>query len=146
MQLTKGQKDALVRKVMAIIEVKKEAKRKELIAQYKPSKEAKELVEKIKTLFAARAVYYKTLKDLGFSLDYNKVDISNSIKPLSLYNTNTDHDIDYFITEIRDAELGKTYNKQYRFPTEEDVIDELELLNIGKSFDVDAFLAKYQNL
>ena len=149
MQLSKGQKDALVRKVMTIIEEKKEQKRNELIAKYKPSKEAVELLERIKKYLSAKEKFFNTIKELGFIAKYSYVMFENDELLRSIGGDNyteSTRNFNDFAKFVRDADLAKKFNKEYTYPDEISVIDDIELLNIGKSFDVDAFLEKYKNL
>ena len=147
MQLTKGQKDALVRKVMTIVEAKKEAKREELRKDYKPSKEVQDLISRFKKFFEARKQFYDIVKKLGFRVEYSYVETGAD----DLYDIVVNFD-DKKITfadvenKIKERELGSMYNQMYPYPDEQSVFDELELQNLSKSFDVDAFLAKYQEL
>ena len=147
MTLTKGQKDALVRKVMAIVEAKKEAKREELRKGYKPSKEVQDFISRFKKFFEARKKFYDTVKELGFCVEYSYV--ASGVDDLYDISVNFgDKKITFADVEnkIKEKELGSMYNQIYTYPDEQSVIDELELQNISKSFDIDAFLAKYQNL
>ena len=147
MQLTKGQKDALVRKVMAIIEKKKEAKREELRKDYKPSKEANEMIARLKKLFEARKKFMDTIKELGFRPEYSYVHNGENDKfSFELRYIDKDTTFDLLAGRIRDNELGETFNSKFTYPAEWDVTDDIELLNLGKSFDIDAFLKKYEEL
>ena len=147
MQLTKGQKDALVRKVMAIIEKKKEAKREELRKDYKPSKEAKEMILRLGKLFDARKKFMDTIEELGFRPEYSYIQngINDKIS-FQLRYTDNDTTFDFLADRIRDNELGETFNSKFTYPDEWNVTDDIELLNLGKSFDSDAFLKKYEEL
>ena len=147
MQLTKGQKDAIVRKVMTIIEEKKEAKREELRKDYKPSKEATEFLARVKKFFKAREEYIKAVNSLGFAFGYCNVE-TNRDEPfyMSVNHSNKDASYENVEKEVFEKELSK-YNAEFKYPTQEEVYDEIELMNLSKSsFDVDAFLSKYQNL
>ena len=147
MQLTKGQKDALVRKVMSIIEEKKNQKREELRKDYKPSKEVTAYIKKLEKLFAAREQYHKVIKDCGFELNYSHVKAPlDSNFYLSIYHEKDELTLDKCFDRIRDNELGRIYDKQFSYPDECSVMDEIELLNLSKSFDVDSFLEKYKNM
>jgi len=147
MQLTKGQKDALVRKVMAIIDAKKEAKREELRKSYKPSKKASELITKIEKLLKARAQFYKTIDELGFRVNYTCIYTNNDCEfSFELQFNKKDAKLSDYADKIRDKELGKIYNKEFKYPVECDVIDDIELMSLSKSFNVDEFLKKYEDL
>ena len=150
MQLSKGQKDALVRKVMTIIEEKKEQKRNELIAKYKPSKEIVEILERIKKYLNAKEKFFNTIKELGFTAKYSYVAFENEVLSGSGIGsdsyTESTRNFDDYAKLVRNAYIAKKFNKEYTYPDETNVIDDIELLNIGKSFDVDAFLEKYRNL
>lgn len=147
MQLTKGQKDALVRKVMAIIDAKREAKREELRKSYKPSKEANEFLTKVEKLLKARAQFYKTIDELGFRINYNCIELKDNCEfGLDLPFSRKDAKLSDYSDNIRDKELGKIYNDKFKFPTECDVIDDIELMNLSKDFKIDEFLKKYEEL
>lgn len=150
MQLTESQKDALVRKAMSIINEKMDAKREELRKSYKPSKEAVAYLARVKKFLEARATYYKAVEELGFSIDSYSVKLGD--KELDI-DTSVHHylnldEVKYkdIAKRVEDKELDDLYNKKYTYPTEYDIMDELELSGLSKSFDIDAFLAKYQNL
>lgn len=150
MQFTKSQKDALVRKAMSIINEKMEAKREELRKSYKPSKKAVAYLARVKKFFEARTAYYKTVEELGFSINAYSVELGGNE---SIINTNVQHyngpvhlKYEDIVKKVEDKELGDLCNKKYSYPTEYDIMDELELSGLSKSFDIDAFLAKYQNL
>ena len=147
MTLTKGQKDALVRKAMAIVEAKKEAKREELRKGYKLSKEATEFLVRVKKFFKAREEYIKAVNSLGFAFGYCNVE-TNRDEPFYMSVNHSDKNASYEKVEndVVEKELSK-YNAVFKYPTQEEVYDEIELMNLSKSsFDVDAFLSKYQNL
>ena len=147
MQLTKGQKDAIVRKVMAIIDSKKEAKREELRKSYKPSKEANEFLTKVEKLLKARAQFYKTIDELGFRINYNCIETQNDCEfSLDLFFNKKDAKLSDYADKIRDKELGKIYNDRFKYPTECDVTDDIELMNLSKDFKIDEFLKKYEDL
>ena len=150
MQLTKSQKDALVRKAMGIINEKMEAKREELRKDYKPSKETTEFLSRVKKFFEARETYYKIVKELGFKVDTYSMQLG-SVKqdidiPIQHYKDSDMVKYEDVVKQVEDKELGNLYNKKYTYPTEYEIMDELELSGLSKSFDIDAFLAKYQNL
>ena len=147
MQLTKGQKDAIVRKVMAIIDTKKEAKREELRKSYKPSKEANEFLTKVEKLLKARAQFYKTIDELGFRINYNYIEIKSDCEfSLDLPFNRKDVKLSDYANKIRDNELSKIYNDMFKNPTECDVTDDIELMNLSKDFKIDEFLKKYEDL
>lgn len=147
MQLTKGQKDALVRKVMTIVEAKKEAKREELRKDYKPSKEAQDLISRFKRFFEARKQFYYIVKELGFRVEYSYVKTGEDDLYDIAVNFN-DKKITFADVEnkIKERDLGSMYNHMYSYPDAQSVFDELELQNLSKSFDVDAFMKKYEEL
>lgn len=149
MQLTKGQKDALVHKVMDIINKKKEEKREELKKNYKPSKEAVVLFNKAKQIIAARDAYVKAVKAAGMNFcSYNvetPYDYCGDSQKFSLcIRHNGTETIDSIYDSLMNQELSKI--SDVTFPEPNDIYDELELLNLDKSFDLNAFLAKYENL
>ena len=148
MQLTKGQKEAIVRKVMAIIDAKKEAKREELRKSYKLSKKASEFLTKVEKLLKARAQFYKTIDELGFRINYNCIDVNKSERGINfeLPFHKKDAKLSDYAEKIRDNELGEIYNDKFKYPTECDVIDDIELMNLSKDFKIDEFLKKYENL
>jgi len=148
MQLTKGQKEAIVRKVMAIIDAKKEAKREELRKSYKLSKKASEFLTKVEKLLKARAQFYKTIDELGFRINYNCIDVNKSECEINfeLPFNKKDAKLSDYADKIRDNELGEIYNDKFKYPTEFDVIDDIELMNLSKDFKIDEFLKKYENL
>jgi len=148
MQLTKGQKDALVRKVMDIINKKKEEKKEELKKNYKPSKEAVVLFNKAKQILEARNAYVKAVNATGLNFcSYNvetPYDYSDSDAfRLCIYHSGKET-TDSIYEAIMNHELNKI--NDIKFPEPNDIYDELELLNLDKSFDLNSFLAKYQNL
>ena len=148
MQLTKGQKDALVRRVMTIVNEKKEAKREELRKGYKPSKEAQEFISRLKKLITIRSNFIKQVKELGFEFEMEYSYLKCMIDDKYSFDVPYHREIDLnnYVEKIMNSDLDKMYNSQYKYPTEESVMDDLELTNLSKSFDVDAFLAKYENL
>lgn len=148
MQLTKGQKDAIVRKVMAIIDAKKEAKREELRKSYKPSKEAAILIKKLTKLYDLRMQYCAAVRELGFDVGHSTI-TCDALRKLNIYiyhEDNETNNIDKWKEAIRDKELGDIYNKQFNYPSEYDVIDDIELMNLSKDFKIDEFLKKYEDL
>ena len=147
MQLTKGQKDAIVRKVMAIIDAKREAKREELRKSYKPSKKASEFLAKVEKLLKARAQFYKTMDELGFRINYNCIELKDNCEfSFDLPFSKKDAKLSDYADNIRDKELGKIYNDKFKYPIECDVIDDIELMNLSKDFKIDEFLKKYEDL
>lgn len=149
MQLTKGQKDALVHKVMDIIAEKKEKKREELKKNYKPSKEATALFNKAKKIIEARDAYVKAVKATGLMFCSYDVetpyDYCGDSQKFSLcIRHNGTETIDNIYESIMNQELSKI--SDVRFPEPNDIYDELELQNLDKSFDLNSFLAKYENL
>ena len=147
MQLTKGQKDAIVRKVMAIIDAKREAKREELRKSYKPSKEANEFLIKVEKLLKARSQFYKTMDELGFRINYNCIEFKDDCEfSLDLPFSRKDAKLSDYVDNIRENELGKIYKDKFKYPTKYDVIDDIELINLSKDFKIDEFLKKYEDL
>ena len=144
MKLTSGQKQALVRKAMTIIQEKLAKEKQELEKNYKPSKEAIALLNKVKKILEARNAYRDTVKALGFKMCSYNAEIYNC-EPCSIsISHNGKETIEDYYNNIRDAELRNSYKKVY--PQEYEIMDELELQDLDKSFNVDSFLAKYQNL
>jgi len=151
MQLTKSQKDALVRKAMGIINEKMEAKREELRKSYKPSKRAAGFLAKVKKFLEARETYYKTIDELGFKIDSYYVQlgsVESSPFDISIQHYKDSDQVKYedIVKKVEDKELDDLYNKKYTYPTEYEIMDELELSGLSKSFDIDAFLKKYEEL
>lgn len=149
MQLTKGQKDALVHKVMDIIAEKKEKKKEELKKNYKPSKEAAALFNKAKKIIEARDAYVKAVKAAGLNFCSYDVETpydycSDSQKFSICIRHSGTETIDSIYESIMIQELNKINDT--KFPKPNDIYDELELLNLDKSFDLSSFLAKYENL
>ena len=147
MKLTQGQKKALVNKVMEIIEEKKEAKRKELIAGYKPSNEETTFLAKIKAVLDARNAYHEAAKKAGLEVSYSSMDTSyqSDFPEISISHKYINPD-DYknICEKVMNITLSKNFTDTY--PTSENVTDDIELLSISKDFDVEAFLDKYRNL
>lgn len=146
MQLTRGQKDAIQRKAMAIINEKVEKRKAELIKSYKPSKEAKKALAVAKELIEARNAFYTMAKKYGFNIGYYGVESPDSLGfKFTINDCDKKGDYEKIEVEIRNTELNEL-TKDEHYPSSQDVIDEIELLNITKDFDVDKFLEKYQNL
>ena len=149
MQLTKTQKDVLVRKALELIDAKREAKRAEFKKTYKPSKELAELLKKVKPVFEAREALLRACKDAGMELGNYNIRTPNVpyrdkfYVSMSHESGHLDFDKD-IADELKKLEMTEQFVDD--LPTEQAVSDDLELANLGKSFDVDAFLAKYQTL
>jgi len=146
MQLTRGQKDAIQRKAMAIINEKVEKRKAELIKAYKPSKEAKKALAIAKELIEARNAFYTMAKKYGFKVGYYGVESPISLGfEFTINDCDKKGDYEELEEKIRNQELNKL-TKDEHYPSSQDVMDEIELLNITKDFDVEKFLEKYKNL
>ena len=148
MQLTKGQKDALLRKVQQIVDAKRAEAQERYIKAYKPTAETVALLNKIKAIDKARNAYRKAVEDAGLNFNYSGIEypIINA-SSICIYHNSDKFFYDYFSEEIMRKQLNKQAEKdEVRFPTYEAIIDDIELACLDKSFDMEAFLAKYNNL
>jgi len=149
MQLTKGQKDALIRQARSIIVKKREDKRRELVAKWKPSPEQKKVLNKVSEIQASILKLQQLLKDSGFTYEYNKWTKEVDKQTVRIFF----YDIEGNVSAIHDnmQQDMKTFSvanelEKAAYPDEQDITDEIELLSLSKEFDVEAFLAKYRNL
>ena len=150
MQLTKGQKDALMRKALQIVDKKRAEKKSELVAHYKPSQETKRFLSKVSNIQALILRLNDAFKDAGFTKEYSsyKATIDGQIVSVSFYDIQTLNGNIYstiendLMNKIINIELEKTVN----YPDAMTITDDIEFLNLNKNFNVDEFLAKYNNL
>jgi hypothetical protein len=155
MQLTKGQKEAIARKVEAIVAEKRAAIQEKYKKEWKPSAEVNALLKAVKKVNDARLAYIKAVNDAGFDFKYSAV-----IVPLSEWidapnhNFNISHDsldmdiIDKLHNKVMELQLNQRYSAEEgkMFPDKSAIMDDIELLDLSKSFDLEKFLDKYKNL
>lgn len=155
MQLTKGQKEAIARKVEAIVAEKRAAIQEKYKKEWKPSVEVNALLKAVKKVNDARLAYIKAVNDVGFEFNYSSVavplsewiDVPN--KKFTIGHDSPHADI---IKELRDKVMELQLNQRYsaeegkKFPDQFAIMDDIELLDLNKSFDLEKFLDKYKNL
>ena len=153
MKLTKGQKDALVRKAMLIVETKRKEKQQEYIKNYSPDKETKDFLKALVELKIMQEKLRDKAKKLGFReeyngfcLDYPVTDKNNTVRIWFGYSSDRDivFDTEEKIMKAKIEEIAK--KEGVHFPDMDDIQDEIELADLDKSFDMDKFLAKYESL
>ena len=151
MNLTKGQKDALIRKASSIVDAKIAEKKKKLEAAWKPSKKLEVLLEKCKEIRKLRKAYLDALQSAGFLTD--RYDIMLRDHPLHpgayvcIHWNSTEDFYEEVLKAFRTADLDRQVNKLLEeYPNEIDIQDKLELACMDKTFDLDSFLAEYKNL
>ena len=155
MQLTKGQKDAIARKAEAIVAERRAAIQEKYKKEWKPSMEVNSLLRAVNKVNDARLAYIKTVNDVGFEFNYSNVaiplsewvDVPN--KKFTIGHDSLHADI---IEELRNEVMKLQCNQRYseeegkKFPDQFAIMDDIELLNLSKQFDMDKFLEKYRNL
>lgn len=155
MQLTKGQKEAIARKAEAIVAEKRAAIQEKYKKEWKPSMEVNTLLRVVRKVNDARLAYIKAVNDAGFEFKYSAV-----IVPLSEWidapnhNFSISHDsldmdiIDKLRNKVMELQLNQRYSAEEgkKFPDQFSIMDDIELLNLNKSFDLEKFLDKYRNL
>jgi len=144
MKFTQGQKQALTRKIEAIIAEKREAKKEELKKSFKLSPEQKEFVEKLKKVNKALVAYKNAVKEAG--LDFNWSQINGPVNGISFsFQHNNDKPVDeVYLDDLANIYVRDKYNDS--FPDQWEIADDLELQTLSKDFDIEAFLDKYRNL
>lgn len=141
MNFTRAQKEALWRKIEEASSVKKKRIITEFEKNWKPSPKSKDLFDKLKKVVDLEKKV-EALRDEITGGDYCKVydlgDAKVHIYKSGKYETVLDT---YKSIVMQDFE-----NRLYRdkvIPSETAVMDELELQLLSKTFDVQAFLAKF---
>lgn len=151
MNLTKGQKEALIRKASAIVDAKIAEKKKKLEAAWKPNKKLATLLEKCKEIRKLRKAYLEALQSAGFTTDrYDIMLRDNALYPgayICIRWSSTEDFYEEVLKAVRTSDLDKQVNKLLEgYPNEIDIQDKLELACMDKSFDLDSFLTEYKNL
>ena len=153
MQLTKGQKDAIARKAEAIVNEKRAALQEKYKKEWKPSKEVNVLIKTINKVNQARLAYIKAVEDAGFEYYYSGVNIPLKSVGLNDAKVNFEHNtskdvVENTLNKIIELQCNQKYNENggQKFPILFDIMDDIELLNLSKQFDMDKFLEKYRNL
>lgn len=147
MTFTKGQKDALVRKAMAIIEARKKAKRPELMKNWKPKAELKDTLKKIEKFYALRHECARFAEEIGFKKSWNswEIQLDGNTYTVSYRGDGFTSTFSDFLNEIKQNDVDSAVDSQ-PYPSNESIVDEVELSALSKDFDMDAFIAKYQNI
>lgn len=141
MNFTRAQKDALWRKIEEVSFVKKKRLMTEFEKNWKPSPKSKDLFDKLKKVIDLEKKVDALRNELTGG-DYCKVydlgDAKIHIYKAGKYETVLDT---YKSSVMQDYE-NKLYADKI-IPSETAVMDELELQLLSKTFDVQAFLAKF---
>ena len=142
MTFTRAQKEALWRKIDEVASKKKNKLVEEFKKNWKPSPKCKDILDKIKKAneYAKKAdeLWREVLHGGNYSakVNFDGVDVY-------LYSSNN---YDNIISAYKEAAISKYKNELYEkkiIPSETAVMDELEIQLLSKSFDVQAFLAKF---
>lgn len=144
MKLTNGQKEALARKAEMIISPKRTKKEAELKENFKLSDETRDFLKKAKKVAEAVKALQKAVAETGMSLDYNSIRFNFDGCPLYYSLSSKDDMIEVFADNIKTYRIQKLIDKMY--PTYQEIMDELELSQLDKTFDLDSFIKKYENL
>ena len=141
MNFTRAQKEALWRKIEEVSSVKKNKLMLEFEKNWKPNPKFKDLYDKIKKILELE----KKVKDLRNEItdgEYSKkYDFGDA--RLEIYNS---YSLERVMANYKQEAMMAYENKLYAdkvIPTETAVMDELEIQLLSKSFDVQAFLAKF---
>lgn len=141
MNFTRAQKDALWRKIEEVSSVKKKRLMTEFENNWKPNPKFKDLYDKLKKLDKLRkeeADIEKEITGGEYSKRYDFGDAS-----LCLYGSyGYDRTIELYKSQAKQDYENKLYADKI-IPSETAVMDELELQLLSKTFDVQAFLAKF---
>lgn len=153
MRLTKAQKEALARKAMAIVDKKRGEKKNEYVKNWKPNKEVKKILESLEKLNAIRLEYMAMAEKLGFLYNYSGIStvyrIGDGYGNVEFsFSHNSDRDVlEDNRKRIMEREISaQAAKEEVKFPTWDNIMDELELSDMDQSFDMQAFLKKYEDL
>ena len=144
MSLTKGQKDALVRRALAIAQEQRDKKRNEIIANYKPTKEEEKMLAAFREVYEARQHLIDVVKKNNFNIFYSQIGAPTGSPVSTTVYLSDDSSVDALMKDVIETIATKDF--KFNLPCDSDIYDDLELAGLSKDFDVDAFLAKYQNL
>lgn len=144
MKLTNGQKEALARKAEMIIEPKREKKGAELKENFKFGDETRDFLKKAKKVAEAAKALQKAVVETGMYFDYGAIRFNFDGCPLYYSLSSKDDMIEVFADNIKTYRIQKLIDKMY--PTYQEIMDELELSQLDKTFDMDSFIKKYENL
>lgn len=142
MTFTKAQKEALWRKIDEVASKKKNKLVEEFTKNWKPSPKCKDILDKIKKAseYAKKAdeLWREVMQGSNYScnLDFDGVKVY-------VYSSNN---YDGIMSQYKSAAIEKYQSELYEkkvIPSETAVMDELELQLLSKTFDVQAFLAKF---
>lgn len=147
MQLTKGQKDALVRKAMDIVYEKKHKREDDLKAKWKPTKSQEKALSEFKRIIELRNAYLNAVNNLGFEFGYCEVRKKIGDCSLSISRDSENTDYEKVVDALREYDVSKQLCDEFdALPNQTSITDEVELLSLSKDFDLDAFLEKYRKL
>ena len=137
MNFTRSQKDAIWRRVDNFYAKKREEKRKEFEKGFKLGPEAKALLEKYKKIQKLE----KEAEDIRKSISGDSYFINTTVDGVR-YSAYGRVDPDTFIDNYKST-CSSQYVNSLGYPTQEQIMDELELQLLSKNFDIDAFLEKF---
>ena len=137
MTLTRSQKDAIWRRVDNFYSKAREEKRKEFEKSFKLGPEAKALLEKYKKIQKLEKEVQDIIKSIVGDSYYMNTTIDGA--KFQIYGK---MDPETFVDNFK-ATSASQYVNSLGYPTEQQIMDELELQLLSKSFDIDAFLEKF---
>lgn len=145
MNLTKGQKEALARRAQKIVDEKRNTKKEELMKNWVPTPEEQEYLHNVEIVVSAIEKARTVAEKAGFRPCYRGFEVCGEIDRGRTINYRSDDTLEEVTTYLQSSWAEKQLT-DIKYPTWEEVVDEVELLTMSKDFDVDAFLKKYQDL
>ena len=145
MNLTRGQKDALARRAQKIVDEKRNTKKEELMKNWVPTPEEQKYLHDLEPVVAAIEKAKAAAKEAGFQICYSGFQVCNEVDRGRTIYYNSDDTLEEVMLCLKSSWAEKQLSDK-KYPTWDEVVDEVELLTMSKDFDVDAFLKKYQDL
>lgn len=145
MNLTRGQKDALARRAQKIVDEKRNTKKEELMKNWVPSPEEQKYLLDLESVIAAMEKAKAAAKKAGFRPCYSGFEVCGEVDRGRTINYRSDDTLEEITTCLQSC-WAENQLAEIKYPTWDEVVDEVELLTMSKDFDVDSFLKKYQDL
>lgn len=147
MNLTKSQKEALVRKAESLLADKRLAEETRLKKEWPVDDKISEYLKRFLPIQEALVSLHKAVLDAKAKLGYSYIEIDDEnygYMSLQYQDPRPENLISSWIERIRNNQIAEALNEKY--PNYIAIMDELELQCLDKSFDLDSFLNKYKSL
>lgn len=147
MNLTKGQKDALLRKVQNIISNKKDEFRKKFLDKWSISTHEKYVLNQFHEMQKLRMKMQVIADELKLDRQYSSYRLHEKCGDILFYFDSDKSWADVYINYLKEKAIDDaTIKFSTKFPADYQIQDEIELLGLSKDFDMSKFLEKYEAL